>query len=536
MIAHPFARVLAAALVLLTAGATTSATAVAQKKAKLNRLYKSDDWGYQIRPIKGWNSMPADQEDKYTIGRWKLDTAELEKRGNYEAARAGTYCELSIVRIQPQTLTGEAKEKDRLREDAKANMPKSLRKYIGQPKTIDEWIERKFEGASKRWVRKPIKKGKMKGDWVTFGSGSSNLTIGIFNHMGVEWAVVYRCFEQNRTQWAKIYMKSLQTFKVTKNVDPDTVANRRKDISKLEGEELRAALHDSIKGNPGWYAIDTKHYVFLTNADRKFVTKLSKQLELVRKKVYVPNFKPRNKKIPLNPVRIFRTQREYHQFGGPGGSAGYFSPSKGELVLYQEFENQSASKSEDDCRAVMFHEGFHQYIHFAIGDVSPHSWFNEGHGDFFAGLKIFGSKTKTKLFDWRVKSLKTWLRDADLVPCRTLVRMPQSEYYSNAGLKYSQGWALIYYMREVSKNKAYKKALDVYFNHIADNVAAFKAKKKKDDEEGEDDLSRPNQVRIVNWENREKVEQILSEAVDKAFASIDFEKLDEELKAWIESL
>ena len=536
MIAHSFARVLAAALIAFTAVVATSTDATAQKRAKLDRLYKSTDWGYQIRPIKGWNSMPSDQEDKFTIGRWKLDTAELEKRGNYEAANAGTYCELSIVRIQPQTLTGEAQEKERKRREATSSLPASLRKRIGQPKTIDEWIERQFEGASKRWVRKPIQKGKMKGDWVTFGSGSSNLTIGIFNHMGVEWAVVYRCFETRRTQWAKIYMKSLQTFKVTKNVDPNVVASKRKDISKLEGEELRAALHDSIAGSPGWYAIDTKHYVFLTNADRKFVTKLSKQLELVRKKVYVPNFKPRNKKIPLNPVRIFRTQREYHQFGGPGGSAGYFSPSKGELVLYQEFEDKSSSASEDDCRAVMFHEGFHQYIHFAVGDVSPHSWFNEGHGDYFAGLKIFGSKTKTKVFDWRVKALKTWLRDADLVPTRTLVRMPQSEYYSNAGLKYSQGWALIYYMREISKNKDHKKALKIYFDYLADNVAAFKAKKKDKDDEDDDDLSRVNQVRIINFEDREKVEQILSEAVDKAFASIDFEALDVELKKWIESL
>lgn len=529
---------LALARFLFVSLAVLGAAAVpAQRKAKLDREYKAKDWGYLIRPIKGWNSMPADQDDRFTVGRWKLDISELDKRGDWEGARAGSLCELRIIRLAPDVVTPAAGG-----EPPKPDAPKLsdslLKKY--KPKNMDEWIEANFEGASKRWLRQPLKGGKMEGDIAEFGSGAQHVTIGIFQHMAVDWAVVYTSFEERyQKEWRDIYLESIETFKVYQKVDADVAAANRKDISKLEGEEKREALHMSIASNPGWYYIDTDHYVFLSNADKKFIQRLSKDLETVREKVYTPNFPPRNKKVPLSPVRVFATQAEYHQFGGPGGSAGYFSPTKGELVLFQRFDDQSKSASEDDCKSVMFHEGFHQYIHFAVGDVSPHSWFNEGHGDYFAGLSVFGSRVGVNTFDWRVKYLKQHLQKGDdLIPCRTLIRLPQREYYTNAGLKYSQGWALIYYLREVSKDKTHKEVLDAYFKYLADNVQAFREKKKDkdgDDFGGESIPGIPG-VRVVNFEDEQKVEQILSEAVDKAFAQVDLEALDAELRAWLEKL
>jgi len=510
---------------------------VAQQKVELDKLVKVKEWGYQIQPIKGWNAMPADQDDRWAVGRWKQDLEQFRQRGNAEAYQSGSYCELKIMRMEPKVETPTGGDNTPV-----VKLPASWDKKLN-PKNIEDWIEGQYEGASKRWTRTPLKGGKMQGDLLEFGSSASHVTIGLFRHLGVEWAVVYESFEESyRKTWRDIYIKSVLTFQVTEKVDPKVIEAARKDINKLEGEEKRAALKASVAGKPGWYTVDTKYYVFISNADRAFVEKLAKELETVREKVYVPNFKPRNEKIPLNPVRIFATQSEYHQFGGPGGSAGYFSPSKGELVLFEKFDDQSGNKSRDDCRSVMFHEGFHQYIHFAVGDVSPHSWFNEGHGDYFAGLVVQGNAiSKVNTFKWRVDFLKQHLGGKnDLIPLRSLLRYPQREYYANAGLKYSQGWAVIYYLRNVSKNKAHKQALDTYFSYLADNVTAFRSKKKA--EEGDDDKPRGESVpgipgvRFVDFEDAEKVEQILSEAVDKAFASIDLEELDKELRAWVEKL
>ncbi|MBK9388049.1 MAG: hypothetical protein IPN34_24795 [Planctomycetes bacterium] len=524
-----------------------AAPAEAQKKIELDKAQKIKDWGYEIRTLKGWNSMPAEQEERFTVGRWKLDLTEFQKRGDWESERAGELCELKVIRIARETATGEQPKTDEEKEKEKEReiiVPKSLLKRANI-KSFEDWIEAEYEGASKRWERGEFKGAKMKGELVEFGSSVYHVTIAYFQKDGVDWAVVYTSFEEvYRKTWRDWYLKSLQSFEVTAKVDPAAAATAKKDVTKLVGNEKREALKASIAGNPGWYAIDTTYYVFLSNAtNRQFISNLAKDLEAMREKAYVPMFKPRNEAIPLSPVRIFESQAEYHQYGGPHGSAGYFNSQRGELVLFVNFEGESKSDSKENCRSVMFHEGFHQYVHFSVGDVSPHSWFNEGHGDYFAGAIVTGGSWKVKPFDWRVRYLKQHLADKrDLIPCKSLVRYPQSEYYSNGGLKYSQGWALIYYLREVSKKKEHQKVLETYFSYLADNVAAFQAKKKEQKEGEEDDglggESIPGipGIRIINFEDQEKVEQILSEAVDKAFEGVDFEELDKGLRAWLEKL
>jgi hypothetical protein len=522
--------------------ACLAATAPAQKAPELDAVQKIKTWGYQIRPIKGWNSMALDAEDRLSVGRWKLNVDEFKKRGDYEAYQAGGLCELKVVRIQPkvETPSGAA-------ADASAPPKVDLGKFgerlekLKNPKSVEEWIDGQWEDASKRWTREPLKGAKMQGELIEFGTGASAITIGYFRQYGVEWAVVYESFEEHyKRNWRDIYLKSLATFEVTENIDPDVAAAASKDPTKLKGEEKRKALKASIAGNPGWYSIDTKYYVILSNSKQKqFVESLAKELEIVREKVYTKNFPPRNNEVPLSPVRVLDTQSEYHQFGGPSGSAGYFSPATGELVLFTSFEDTTKKNSLAYCRSVMFHEAFHQYIHYSVGDVSPHSWFNEGHGDYYAGMTVAGGSIKFNPFDWRVEFLKDHLRGKrDLIPCRTLVRMPQREYYTNAGLKYSQGWALIYYLRNVSTNKSQKQALDTYFTYLADNVQAFRAKNQDKDggPDGGGGIPGIPGIRNIDFADREKVDQILSEAVDKAFATVDFDQLDKDLRAWVEKL
>jgi hypothetical protein len=521
------------------------APALAQSKIKLDKEQKIKDWGYSIKTIVDWSSIPADQDNKFCVGRWKLNLDDLRLRGDYDGVRSGSRCDLQIIRIPLQSVTTGAKPAEEEPKEPKEGetriiLSESMKKRL-MPKTVIDWIEGTYDGAPKRWVRTPLKGGKMPGELFEFGSGADAITIGYFQRPGAEWAVVYSSFEESyRKTWQDIYLKSIQTFVVTTDLDPDVAAAARSDPNKLEGDAKRQALIASIAGNPGWYAVDTKYYVILSNSKNKaFINSLSKDLETVREKVYSKYFPPRNKSTPLSPVRVLDTESEYYQYGGPGGSAGYFSPDSGELVLFTKFEDVSKTSSLEYCRSVAFHEAFHQYIHFAVGDVSPHSWFNEGHGDYFAGMVVSSGNIKFDTFSWRVDFLKEKMREGnDLIPLRSLIRYPQSEYYTNAGLKYSQGWAVIYYLRNVTRNKRHKEILDRYFTYLADNVEAFRAKKK---EKGGDE-GKPEPVpgipgiKIIDWEDREKVEKILSEAVDKAFEGVDLEALDKELRAWVEKL
>lgn len=109
----------------------------AQRKVELDKLYKDKSWGYQIQPLKGWNSMPPDQEDRATVGRWKLALDEFEKRGDYEAMFSGRHCELQVVRmaIAVETNKGGAAP------PAEPSVDDKLKKVLGvknPAKSIDE--------------------------------------------------------------------------------------------------------------------------------------------------------------------------------------------------------------------------------------------------------------------------------------------------------------------------------------------------------------------------------------------------------------
>jgi hypothetical protein len=72
---------------------------------------------------------------------------------------------------------------------------------------------------------------------------------------------------------------------------------------------------------------------------------------------------------------------------------------------------------------------------------------------------------------------------------------------------------------------------------LSENIAAFK-KGKGGEKEGDGGESVPGipGITLVSFEDQEKVDQILKEAVDKAFDGIDFDKLDKEFQAWVATL
>jgi len=514
---------------------------------KLGKEQKVDEYGYAIRIIERWASIPQKAEETQVVGSWQPEMKDIQLRGDYSAMG----CELKVVRFRtPGAVTGSAEEieaeaKKREEEKRKEREARARRSFFGGSKarTLEEWLDKNYEGARDRASVKTIKAGKsprkLKGQLLEFTKGSSFVLAALFEEVDWSWGVVYEAHEDYyEKEWAKLFKKSLSTFRVYKAKGEARRPTSTTDLKKLKGDDKRDAIKASISGNPGWWSLDTKNYVFLTNVkDKKVIKSLGKQIETIRAKVYEPMFPPSEELDAICIVRVFEEQSEYHQYGGPGGSAGYWDSSREELVLFKNFESVSKSKSKAFTKSVMYHEAFHQYIYYAVGDLAPHSWFNEGHGDYFAGMVVSGSRVTSKPFSWRVATLKRRMSTKKgLIPIKSLVRLPQSEYYSNAGLKYAQGWALVYFLRKVTRNKEWKAIPDKYFSYLRDNVAAFRQEKKsKGDSSGESVEGIPG-VMVYNFEDREKVEKILKDAVDKGFEGVDYEKLDAAYQKWIKNL
>jgi len=226
---------------------------------------------------------------------------------------------------------------------------------------------------------------------------------------------------------------------------------------------------------PGWAALDTKNYLIVYNQEVKksLVKAIAVQIEAIRAQVYEVLFPPSKEVKAISVVRVCKDAAEYHKYGGPGGSAGYWSPGDEELVFYQDKSNKS------DSLRVLYHEAFHQYIHYAVGNVAPHSWFNEGHGDYFAGHNYRGKKFEADVFRWRTGTIANALSSRTYVPLREFLKYSQAQYYANPGLCYAQGWSFVYFLREAERRKLkkYQKywgLLDKYFDAIKANVKQVK--------------------------------------------------------------
>lgn len=514
---------------------------------KLGKEQKVDEYGYAIRIIERWASIPQKAEVTHVVGSWKPEMKDIQLRGDYSAMG----CELKVVRFRtPGAITGsaeeiEAEKQKREDEKRKAREARAGRGFFrgARARTLDEFIDNTYSGARDRASVKTIKAGKsprkLKGELLEFTKGSSFVLAALFKENDWSWGVIYEAHEDYyEKEWAKLFKKSLSTFRVYPAKGESRRPTATTDLKKLKGDDKREAIKSSISGNPGWWSLDTKNYVFLSNVkDKKVIKSLGKQIETIRAKVYEPMFPPSQELDAICIVRVFEEQSEYHQYGGPGGSAGYWDASREELVLFKNFESVSKAKSASFTKSVMYHEAFHQYIYYAVGDLAPHSWFNEGHGDYFAGMVVSGSRVTSKPFSWRVMTLKRRMSTKKgLIPIKSLVRLPQSEYYSNASLKYAQGWALVYFLRKVTRKKEWKQIPDKYFSYLRDNVAAFRqSKKAKGDSSGETVDGIPG-VAVYSFEDREKVEEILREAVNKGFENVDYEKLDAAYKKWIKNL
>lgn len=305
-------------------------------------------------------------------------------------------------------------------------------------------------------------------------------------------------------------------------------------------DKKRFALETQLAAQPGWQLYETPNYFVVSakNDDKPFMDEILVRLEAIREvyeNVYPAAFAAELKQIAktrkaneekkegpatsgdgltetekkvdsmelsrCSVVRVCKDEEQYHSYGGPGGSAGYWNWGDEELVIYDD----QKSGGRRNTWAVLNHEAFHQYVFYFFGQLSPHSWFNEGTGDYFSGYQLERNKFVLKAFDWRQRLIQVNIRQDKFAPLKEIVRWTQGEYYGgnkydlDGGDNYAQGWSFIYFLRTAKKgckcwNPAWETILDTYLRTLVET----------------DDLDA---------------------AVDKAFSDVDWDALE---KCWKE--
>ena len=265
-----------------------------------------------------------------------------------------------------------------------------------------------------------------------------------------------------------------------KPLTPARAAARGKDYSQAYLESKEKVIQ-SIRSLKGWKHYETENFIIVTNINnKKTLTELQTNLEKSRNAFM--KFYPL--KIPLRAVsvcKIFETREEYLSYVGEAmkWSSGIWMADKKELVI-----SPMAWGSQSDNRKIMtdiaFHEGFHQYIHYAADEATSDVWFNEGNAGFFEGVDFkAGDKVKIDVTN-RVEGMRKISGSG--VKLENFISLDYQDFYSgNLEQNYSLAWGLMFFLQKgapVLKGKNnYSEIPSKYYDALIETKDGRKATK-----------------------------------------------------------
>jgi len=237
----------------------------------------------------------------------------------------------------------------------------------------------------------------------------------------------------------------------------------------------------------GWRAVDTENYLIVHHSKNEgLISQVAREIEAMRA-LYSELFPASGAMDSLSVVRVCRTRDEYHQYGGPPNTGGYWHAGNEELVFYDySYTMKTLDKDErramgdrkltdDDSLLVLYHEAFHQYIHYATGEIAPHDWFNEGYGDYFSGAVVASNTNRVLRVDpssWRIHLAKDMCEYGEgFVPLDEILKAERATFYNPARIRffYAGAWSFVYFLKqskEVAAHPQWAKILPTYFDSV----------------------------------------------------------------------
>jgi hypothetical protein len=517
-----------------------AAPAAAAQAPKPGEFYEdAANLGFKMKMPDKWDFVPGTPSDPNLIGSYRAGA-----RTGVLFTSSNTYWpyEAWLVKFERQPESKDSGEKER---------DEPPERFTQKPKKdVREWLQGGgvgIRGWDKPVETKEIVVNKVPATEYVFKVEEDQVEVAVYACVfklkpDVDVAFVLNGPGEDK-KWNKFESAAralVKTFKPIGTVD--VVSDTTGGLKGTYRDQKRRELQQKIASQPGWKLYETPNYFIVSNSDdEEFVAELMERLEAIRKvyeELYPKSMADEMRKLaaaarekkaaeepsdeeelekalrrtiaqPADPmemsrssvVRVCQNREQYRQYGGSPTSAGYWYFVEEELVLYDDQEGGGRNSTW----AVVNHEAFHQYVFYFFGNISPHSWNNEGNGDFFSGYEYNNKKFTLNKFNWRDQTAKTSIREGNFVPLKDLVRFTQGEYYNtnkygtDGGQNYAQGWSFIYFLRTGEKNAkgwnpAWGTILDTYLRTLIET----------------DDLDA---------------------AVEKAFAGVDWDALE---KCWAE--
>lgn len=491
------------------------------------RIHEDEEHGFRWGVHPSFDPLPTQPTEKQILGRFVQQPSERSRRkGQVERGRP----EWFVVQLGSLGET-EASEKDEKRTVASRppveEAEQRLRTFFQQRRIalgLHEIRRQKASGGRPERI-----------DYELFPSTQRDQKSGPPVGFGRLWCDPQRfAFVFGGTSSGedydevKVLFRRMAASLEAMDRDPERekdLAKRAEKYEKLGYKQPRYRVEVEDQLVRGWKAIHTENYVIIYDSrDKNLLSILERHLEAMRS-FYEQVFPPSEEIEEVSTVRVCKDRDEYLSYGGDRlrGSAGFWNSNTRELVLYDNVKGQQGSKLGNlDSLIVLYHEAFHQYIYYAVGEIAPHSWFNEGYGDYFSGSRISGKTVRSvEVNPWRVNTIKEVVARSkdqgkpEYLSIDRLIHASQAEYYRNGARNYAQGWSFIHFLREsraVEKNEAWKAILPRYFDTLKQVSSTI-----------------PENLSPIDKANQQELAR--ARALSVAFEGIDLPELEE---AWVQ--
>jgi hypothetical protein len=326
---------------------------------RLGKRHKDESNGFQITTPSKWDQVPAKFQEVSIVGKW----AAPRVKGRYLS-------NMLVLRFLKNRIEDAANPMEALR--------RGIPGYGGvlqyQAKDLWTYIPKHFAVRAKD-VREDVAEFKMSSKkyrahyrvYMRGGSGGDRNTrarrlvvigakIDTVEETDSTFGVIFSMSELDFEDWERGVQTIIKRFKILESDEEDAEeggsdADIFADSTKKPEAWRNARKSKLIKG---WNAIDTENYLIVYNKQVKkpLLKNIAKHIEAIRKQVYEPMFPPTKEVKAISVVRVCKDRAEYGKYGGPPGSAGYWSRGDEELVFYQDKANKK------DSLRVLYHEAF----------------------------------------------------------------------------------------------------------------------------------------------------------------------------------
>jgi len=204
---------------------------------------------------------------------------------------------------------------------------------------------------------------------------------------------------------------------------------------------------NNIKNAKGWEYLETENFILIYNVkNSRTVKDISLNLESCRM-VFESFYPLKNELKAVSVCRLFEKREDYLNYVGKEyeWTGGLWNPSRKELII-SPVDWMTKSNNRKTMVNTVYHEGFHQYLHYAIDEAISSIWFNEGNATFFEGINFKGNQFEIELTD-RLNEMR---KLANLkIDIKSFLNMEQEQFVkSDISKNYALAWGLMFFLHK----------------------------------------------------------------------------------------